>query len=110
MPRLAPTLHLAALALLFASACAKHDSAAGAPSTAAPSTAAPAQAPAAAAPPAQTDPTNARDRCKKLYATSCALPCERTAQATEKDPNRLKTELNRCMVSCLEKAEGACPR
>jgi hypothetical protein len=68
-----------------------------------------AAAPAPPAPPA-AEPTSARDICKKKFATACAIPCQTKAAQAEKDEQKLKLAKDRCMISCLEQAETACPR
>jgi uncharacterized membrane protein len=98
-----PTLLALALSVLALAACKKDAPAATTEATPAP--------PAATAAPApQPEPTNARDICKKKFATACAIPCETKATQTEKDPAKLKLLKDRCMIGCLEQAETACPR
>jgi hypothetical protein len=101
---------LVALSLFVAATvigCKKPDDTTKAATSAAPESPPTPQQPAPATPP-PNDPTAALETCKKNFATSCAVPCEKRVMATEKDPKKQKTELNQCMVTCLTDAEKAC--
>lgn len=97
-------LVLTSLSALCIAGCGKKDD----DKPAAPTTPQAPQQQAVVPPTGPGDPAGLREACKKTFATSCALPCERRVEASEKDPTRLKTALNTCMRVCLEQAEVAC--
>lgn len=107
------TLTAAVIVLSFAGCKAKDGDKSDPTATPASQAPAPPPPPATATAPATptpADPNALNETCKKNFATTCALPCEQKAQTTIKDPVRLKTALNQCMVACLEQAEHACAK